>query len=224
MAVHPVGRSGRHRQRPREYPAVTVTAPGLSERHAQAEAAKAARPPVPPVAAEDSRWDDPEDRVNTRSPKQVRGFRRGDAVGRMHRRGTDITRDHVEAANRFRADWDNATIGLSGEPQTERVSSGSPMPRTGPRAVDVAQLAARREVSRVQALIGIDGWPLLSWVVLDNGDIAGWVRANAARCRDLDPKKEFGRLLFMLGRLAEFYGIDSRRDELRRARRELAQP
>lgn len=230
VALHPPGRSGRVRRlAPLDFPSVDTSAPGVAQRHARVEADKARQPPRPPVNADESRWDDPEDAVRTRSPKQVRGFRRGDVLGTMHRRGTDVTRDHLDAAQRFRHDWDVARVGLSGsDPMAERVGGSAAGPVLGPKAHEVARLSAQREVDRVMATIGAEGWPLLHWVVVLNGDVAAWVRANAAapwpHDRKLDSKKEFGKLLHMLSRLAEHYGIDSRRDELKRIRKELSQP
>lgn len=219
----PTGRRGR--RRPLDLSNVATGAPGLMHRSQQVEAAKAALPPPVPVNADESVWNDPADLVNTRSPKQVRGHRRGDVVGHMLRRGTDVTRDHVEAAHRFRVDWDIAHIGRSGASAlAEKVGGIMPAPKTGPGAVAIEQAVKQREVLRVLRFVGDAGVPILLAVVIRNLDINGWCATELERTqRKPDRKKEFGKLLMVLSRLCEFYGIDSRRDAANQARKELAQ-
>lgn len=179
-----------------------------------------------PAHADESRWDDPDDQVNTRSPKQVRGYRRGDALGNLHRRGTDVTRDHMEAAHLFRVDWDIAALGLSGaDPLAERVSGSAAGPALGPPAAAVVRAEKQREVSRVIRFVGPAAVPILLAVVVENHDVATWCRtldaAAPPNTPKRDAKKELGKLLALLARLAEYYGIDEARDRAKQARAEL---
>lgn len=214
-----------------EFPDVRTEAAGVAQRAAKAERRRLSTPLPPPSHADESRWSDPEDTVNTRAPKQVRGYRRGDVLASMRRngRGSDVTPDHVEAANRFRADWDIATVGLSGmDPMLTGGLGGGFGPVAGPKARDVDQLRAQREVSRVQSAIGAGAWPLLHWVVVQNRDVSAWVRAHADKAlplamqRDLRREREMGKLLAALTRLAEHYGVDSREQRLKEMRRDMA--
>jgi len=99
-----------------------------------------------------------------------------DPLVRLRRRGGDITDDHVAAAAALRATWEKAKEG------------------DGP---------ARAELARVLSALGRSCWPLLHWVVVLNGDVAGWVRSRREAGETLDPAKVLGGLLFILGRLVE---------------------
>lgn len=168
-------------------------------------------------------WDDPEDAVNTRSPKQVRGYRRDDVLGHMANVGCDVTRDHLIAARMFRVDWDIAKIGLSGsDPIQDRVGGSLPGPVTGPTRNQAKRAQTERNVARCLRVMGAAAVPLLLHVVIQNGDIASWCRLNAER--KPNRAKEMGWLLGILTRLAEFYGVNSSRERLKEARRDLSRP
>ena len=183
-------------------------------------ASEAALPPKSDAAT----WDDPEDAVQTRTPKQVKGRRRGDVLGRSYRRGTSVTRDHVEAAHRFRLDWDVAHIGLSGgNPLQEKVGGAGPGPSSGPTKLATRRAMAEREVQRVLKRLGPAASARLIWVVIENKEIPAWCSMFREHygVKKPDTKQEFGRMLAGLDQLAEHYGVDTNSDRLRAARASL---
>ena len=183
-----------------------------------AKGARIASEQAVPPKSDLATWDDPEDLMRTRSPKQVKGRRRGDVLGRSQRRGTDVTRDHVEAAHRFRLDWDVAHIGLSGgNPLQEKVGGSAAGPSSGPTKLATRRAAAEREVSRVLKRLGPAASARMLFVVVENRDIAAWccMFRDHHGVKKPDPKLELGRLLAALDQLAENYGVNSERDRVK---------
>lgn len=235
--VHPWERtarpsSGPSRLAPDPKPLRTMTAPeraarGLLTSEERARTAREKRLVSEqdiPAKADPSAWSDPSDTVNTRSPRQIKGHRRGDWLGKQYRRqNTDITRDHVEAASRFRCDWDVAQFGLSaGDVLARGFVGGGFGPSAGPTAAASARAVADREVRRVLAAIGPTAAPLLIWTVCENRDVRSFCMAQSELLGEKqDEKKAFGRLLGVLDRLAEHYGINERRDRVKASRYDL---
>ena len=198
--------------------------PSVDDRAAAMRARRLASDAAPPAKADEARWDDPEDKVNTRSPKQVRGYRRADGIATLAKKCPDVTRDHVEAARMFRVDWDIAQLGLSGSnAYAERMGVVAAGPTLGPSAAATRRSAKEREVRKVLSVIGLGAAPLLLWVVVQGRDVNAWCADQAMRHagRKPDRKKVLGGLLATLTRLAEIYGVDERRERLREARRFL---
>jgi hypothetical protein len=161
-------------------------------------------PNVPPHA-DVALWPDPED--SERPPRHVRGYRRGDVLGWLRRRGNqEISRAHILAAREFRHHFDVARYGLSGSGRDVSVRI-QPAPRTSPLRSDVLRQASLREVGRVYGAVGEAAWPLLLWVVVLDRDVRAWCDDAAMRVGVRpDERKAFGRLLAVLDRLAEHFG------------------
>jgi hypothetical protein len=170
---------------------------------------------APPFRADESRWDDPEDAVQTRTPKQVKGHRRGDQVGRLYRTNGDVTRDMLLGANAFRCQYDIALYGLTdGDPLADRVGGSTPGPVVGPRRTETERAAAERDIIRLFRLLGRQQTEMLVHVVANDGTIPQWARDHAPEGKsnsDRD-KRALGFLCAVLARVAEYYGLDERRD------------
>lgn len=180
-----------------------------------------------PPKSDDAQWPDPADTPNTRSPKVVRGRARGAVLRRLHARGDDITRDHLEASIRFACAWDAARFGFTAPGGAADGGGGGFGPRLEPPKHAQQREAQARDVRRVLAFVGPAAEPLLIGVVIEDLDIAAWCDREATRRPDgrrPDPKKALGRLSAILDRLAEYYGIDERRDRAKAARASLARP
>lgn len=160
---------------------------------------------APPPHADPALWRDPED--TERPTRHVRGFRRGDVLGWLRRRGNrEISKAHILAAREFRHHWDVARYGLTpgGVSAFAHVTAG---PRGGPPAADIEREVCKREVARVRRAVGDTAWPLLLWVVVLDRDVRAWCDNSAARLGARpDERKAFGRLLAVLDRLAEHFG------------------
>lgn len=167
-----------------------------------------AAPTHAPAHADPATWNDPNDTLRTRRPREVRGYRRGDLLALLQRRGNrEISTRHVEAARLFRVEWDVARYGLTGTGQGTGIFV-RPSPRSGPTAADHRRELAKREVDRVLLAVGTSAVPLLLWVVILNRDVKSWCDEEAKRLGETlrpDPKKVFGRLLAVLDRLAEHF-------------------
>ena len=204
---------------PRPVPAIAPrpTADDLSR---TARDARIASEQATPPRSDPATWDDPLDALATKSPKQVKGRRRGDVLGRYSRRGTNVTRDHVEAAHRFRLDWDVARIGLSGgNPLADKVGGAKPGPCLGPTKLAARRASAEREVARILRRLGPAASARMLFVVVENRDIAAWccMFRDHYGVKKPDPKLELGRLLAALDQVAESYGVDSARDRAKAA-------
>ena len=205
--------------RSRPMPAMAFSPlPTVDEKAKWARDLRLASEKLPPRHADVSSWPDPDDTLRTRSPKQVKGHRRGDVLGRLHRRGEDVTRDHLEAALSFRCDWDVAQLGYSPGDLLQEWVGGSAGPSAGPSLAARTRAAKEREVRRVLAAVGPSATPLLLWVAVGNRDLASWCADQAAQHgRKPDPKKVLGRLLATLDRLVDFYGVHHRQADLQQA-------
>ena len=211
---------------PKPVPPVS-SSPSVDERSITARTARIASEDATPPKSEASVWDDPFGTANTKVPKQIKGRRRGDVLGRYSRRGTNVTRDHVEAAHRFRLDWDVAHIGLSGmNPLADKVGGTKPGPVLGPTKLATRRAAAEREVQRVLRRFGPAASARLLWVIVENKEISAWccMFSEHHGVKKPDPKLEFGRLLAGLDQLAEHYGVNEARDKAKEARAAMERP
>lgn len=173
---------------------------------------------APPLKAELSVWDCPSDTANTRTPKQVRAYRRSDVLGHMARSGCDITKDMLIASRMFQADHDGALIGYSSaDPMQDRVGGSVPGPSLGPSKNAVRQITKARDIARVLACLGSAAAKMIVAVLIHNMDIAAWCRMH--RNDKLERRKEMGKLLGALTHLVELMGVDTARDKARNAQR-----
>lgn len=189
---------------PKAVPAIAPL-PSLDQKAQWAKALRLASEQAAPLKADKSEWADPVDNLRQKTPPTVRGYKRGDALGRMARKpGTEITREHVAAAHTFKVAHDIATLGLTGgDPLTEK-TSGSAGPRQGHTVAATKRAAKEREVAKVAALLGPSALPLLAHVVLHNRDVAAWCRDQEAKSgRKPNPTIVMGRLAGVLDRLSE---------------------
>jgi hypothetical protein len=173
--------------------------------------------PEGPTALESSHWRDPDDsRPNaSRRPKQVTGYRQFCPLRRMSSLpNSQVTEQHIRAADMLRAAADLASIGPS-TPGELIVTHTAPGPRTGPTASAREQSTAGDEVRRVFRKLPVPLHALTRAVVLGNRSLQGWSTDEAARrglAKPLDPKIELGRLLSVLDILAAHYALDLGRD------------
>lgn len=173
---------------------------------------------APPLKAQLSVWDCPDDLVNTRTPKQVRAYRRQDVLGHMARSGCNVSKDMLIASRLFQATHDGATIGYSsGDPLQDRVGGSPPGPSMGPSKNSVRQITNAKDVARILACLGSAAAKMLVHVLIHNMDIAAWCRMH--RDDKLDRKREMGKLLAALTHLVEIMGVDTARDRARNAQR-----
>jgi hypothetical protein len=189
----------------------------------RAKALRLAAEAATPLHADEARWDDSEDAVHTRTPKQVRGYRRGDQVGRLHRKNGDIiTRDMVFGANAFRCQWDIVVYGLTnGDPLADRVGGSTPGPVLGPRRTETKRAAAERDIVRLLGQLGREQSEMLIHIVANDGTVPEWARAHAPSGKsnsDRD-KLALGFLRAVLARVAQYYGFDERRDRVEEVKR-----
>jgi hypothetical protein len=154
-------------------------------------------------------WDDPADTGRQGTyVRIVSGYRRADPVLAMHRRNPgEITRGHVQAAERLRDDYEIA----EGVNTGGRGSGGE----VGPTE---AMLDARRRFERAKAALGDTLASILLPVVLDGWTVKQWTEARPLRdaagdlvlrngkpVPSLSEEKAGGFLIAALGRLRDHY-------------------
>ena len=148
------------------------------------------------AVAEQAEWDDPDDK-NTRSktPRQVIGYRRADPLLILHRRGGEVTKDHIRAAHRFRDDYE---IGHGARPGYERPEAGC----GAADAMGAAEMQFRAMDSYKAAMlaVGIRLSSILVVVVLE-----GRSPTSYAEERGQSAVKMVGYLVAALDRLLEHY-------------------
>lgn len=142
-----------------------------------------------------SKWDDPADTSPLRrEPRQIDGFRRFDALLAMHKQSPETwTKAHVEAADRFRRDYEIGIIGASqhGAGGTAAWSSDGRM------VARVDDATAYREA--MDALGYTMGWTIRR-LVLEN-----WTLSDLATHYGTTRNRVSGRVEAALTRLVEHY-------------------
>lgn len=196
-------------------PLVARTPDTVDTRAKQARDRRIASEQAPPAKAGMSVWDDPSDTLQTKTPRQVRAYRRGDVLGHMARTGCDIDKDMLIASRMFQVDVDVARIGFSPSGNlSDRVGASPPGPSLGPSKNCVARAAKEREVRRVLNCLGAAAAEMVVFVAIHNRDIAAWCRLQPGE--RLNRTKEMGKLLAAFRHLAEIYGVNSERDRVKR--------
>ena len=161
------------------------------------------RQPEPTVLreaiAERAEWDDPSD-TNTRSktPRQVIGYRRADPLLILHKRGGEVTKDHIRAAHRFRDDYE---IGHGARPGYDRMNAaaGSSDDKERPGAAEM-QFRAMDGYKAAMLAVGIRLSSILVVVVLE-----GRSPTSYAEEKGQSAVKMVGYLVAALDRLQEHY-------------------
>ena len=181
---------------------------------ARAQATRQAIESAAPRQAQPTSWADPIDACTAKTPKQVKGFTRGNALRRLAARGSsDITRDHLDAADALACAHDGARIGYSGPvPVVEALRVGkSSSPSMGPNHAALRQEADNKLLRRVLVGVGPAARPLLIHVVLCGRDVASFANAHPdpATGKRPCPKKLLGRLTAHLDRLVEILNLES---------------
>lgn len=180
----------------------------------QARERRIASEQATPAKAQASVWDDPADSVQTKTPRQTRGYRRQDVLGHMARSGCDVTKDMLIASRMFQVDVDVSRLGFSsGGDLADRVGCSPPGPSLGPSKACEARAAKQREVARVIKCLGQAAAKMVVFVSIHNYDIAAWCRLHSGN--KLERRKEMGKMLGAFQHLSEIYGVDSERDRIR---------
>jgi hypothetical protein len=181
---------------------------------------------LPPLDSEDPQprhamrgdWTDPDDiRPNaSKTARKIHGWRTYDSLRRMsgHPR-SDVTMQHIMAADKFREAVDVATHGYSSERPLIYVAQ-FPQPRWGLGPAAVAQQVAVRDVRRVMKLFSDPEVMLLEAVVLRNMSVRQWVAHN--ELATLNAAMEKRRLLAILDRLVDYYA-EELKDDIAQGRR-----
>ena len=181
---------------------------------ARAEVARLAIAGAAPRQAQAMSWADPIDAYMTKTPKQVKGYARGNALRRLAARGSsDITRDHLDAADALACAHDGARIGYSGPvPLVEALRVGrSSRPSQGPNHAALRQEADNLLLRRVLIGVGPAARPLLIHCVVLGRDVASYAAAHPdpVTGRRPCPKKLLGRLCAHLDRLVEILNLEN---------------
>ena len=93
----------------------------------------------------------------------------------------------------------------------------------GPSKLASKRASCERDVNRLLRFVGPAATGLLLAILVENIDPTNWCNQEAERTGDKrkDSKKETGRFIEIMNRVAEFYGVDSARDKLKSARSEM---
>lgn len=154
-----------------------------------------------PNAVMSGDWRDPIDNGTGAKPRQVHGWRVFCVLRRAIANGaTNVTHEHVAAADYLRLRIDQARHGLS--PSVDIGSSGigvAPGPRGGPSALCVAAAHAAGEADGFLHTLSFADRAFLLRVLLENLTVSRWCRAHSPA---LDARREMGRLVRLLDQLA----------------------
>ena len=159
-----------------------------------------------PTAVMRAEWRDPEDvRPNAQHrPREIVGYRTYCPLRRMARvQGSQITREHITAADLLRNAVDMAVIGSRGglDPGGLGAVYG---PLSGPSVAALRQSAAMREAQRAISRLAPSQRALLTAIVLLNRTLQSWCADPPGR----NAQVEMGRLLGVLDVLADHYASD----------------
>lgn len=148
--------------------------------------------------AERASWDDPDDQ-NTRSkaPRQVYGYRRPNVLRAMHLRSGNVTKKHLDAAEKLIDLQEIAAGARPGEERAEVRSSNMPT------AISERQLAAIDMFNSAMDAVGRagnNGRRIVEAIVLNGVDLSTWALHHACS-RDFAA----GQLVAAMDRLVEFF-------------------
>jgi hypothetical protein len=150
-----------------------------------------------PLAVE-AQWNDPDDKnERSKTPRQVIGKRRSDPLMMLlNRRDSSVTKHHMAAAERYRADYEVGELGARPDQTVgfASVSAGSP---GGPTQVRLDALKRYRDAKRA---LGRSSAGLLHTVLIERIDIT----TNAEE-RGISRHVAMGMLIAALNRLEEHY-------------------
>lgn len=162
-------------------------------------------------------WSDPEDHnIHREHARTIRHYRTADVLVRMARRpNSQITPDHITAANKVRLARDIAAVGLGGgnayEPSVGRTATRARMDHG---AAAATRYQRELELKRVIKAVGPSNQAIFRWVILGNQDVESWVRDRTQRA-EADPliprpdrKIELGKLIGVLNVLVDHYRLE----------------
>jgi hypothetical protein len=160
-------------------------------------------------------WRDPDDTVPnaSRRPREVRGWRTYCPLRRLRaRHGSEVTVEHVMAADHLRENWDIARCGFSNPRDILSPVNGlvPPQPKLGPTVTAVKQVTAANVVNRAMAAFPVArDRRMIHTVILCNATVSNWCRQEGARARRLlESHREIGRLIGVLDVLAEHFASE----------------
>jgi hypothetical protein len=149
-------------------------------------------------------WRDPEDnRTYVRRAREISGWRTFCPLRRMAAsRGSQITDEHIVAADLVRECADLALIGFSSRAGAVPifVDAGGFGPRSGPAEAAIAQVYAMPALRRVVSRLTAGQQRMLAHFVLANRTMSEWCSVVAGNAQ-----VEMGRLLGMLDVLADLH-------------------
>jgi len=162
----------------------------------------------PPRRSAPAEWSDPDSPVSQKVARMIKGRRRCDAIGRLAKQSSSVTREHIAAMEQIKLSFDCATIGMSrGTAIEDRTTGTQGQPTSGPSATALRTLEHQQEIARLFKVLGCAGTRLLRSVVLENRGIAAWcedaMNVNAEG-RAPDRKLVLGALLQVFDRCVEF--------------------
>lgn len=170
-----------------------------------------------PTALQRASWRDPDDVSPTasRHARQVSGWMTYCPLRKMMHagRGSQITEQHIHAADKLRQAADVAAIGFSAPRDGMPVNALVYGPKAGPSKAAEAQVAAYRDFKRATRLFTERQMAILSAVILGNWSIQHWCTEQTKRTgRNIAPGIEMGLLIGILESLAAYYRTDIDRD------------
>lgn len=193
------------RQKPRVIVLERISDDGVQE-------VRKARKGGGPTALQRSSWRDPDDTSPTaaRTARQVTGYRTFCPLRKMcNGRGSQVTEQHIYAADQLRRSADVAAIGFSAERDGMPVTSLVYGPKPGPSKAAHAQTAAWRDFRRATKIFTPDQMQMIFGIILSNWSIQHWCEAESDRTgRRLNPQVEMGKLLGILECLVGYYRTD----------------
>lgn len=148
-------------------------------------------------------WRDPTDIVPNaaRRPREVRGWRVFCAVRGARLRGSDITEEHIVAADILRQRYDLARLGASGAMLAEP-TAGMPGPRSGPSNGALRAARASHSVGHLFRALSDEHATLLTVVVLDNISVSRWCGMHDPK---LDKRVVMRQLIEALDILVDYF-------------------
>jgi hypothetical protein len=163
-----------------------------------------------PTAVMRAEWRDPDDmRPNAQhKPREITGYRTYCPLRRMAAiKGSQVTDQHIYAADILRGQIDLAVIGRGGREMIALQRGFGPV--SGPSANAVLQVWAAMQARRALTRLAPAARIMLTEVVLFNRSIHAWCAALAAQRGWMPDKKiEMGKLIAILDILADHYAAE----------------